>query len=63
MVTAVANANTSGGSPQDILAGYHAALFVAVGVALLGVVAMLQRRPAHVVEVAPQLEDVLEEAA
>jgi MFS family permease len=64
MVTAVANANTTGGSPQDILAGYHAALFVAVGVALLGVVAMLQRRPAQgMVEASPPIEDVLEEAA
>jgi hypothetical protein len=65
MVTAVASANTTGGSPEDILAGYHAALFVAVGVALLGVVAMVQRRPAQViVEASPRLEDdVLEEAA
>ncbi len=62
IVTAVVSANTSGGSPQDILAGYHAALYVAVGVALLGVVAMLQRRPAGAVVEVP-LEEALEEAA
>src|SRR5262249_58753784 len=33
IVTAVVNANTSGSSRQDILSGFHAALFVAVGVA------------------------------
>lgn len=61
IVTAVVNANTSGWSPQDILNGFHAALFVAVAVALLGVVAMVHRRAAAAVEV--PMEEVLEEAA
>jgi len=63
IVTAVVNANTSGSTSQDILSGYHAALFVAVGVALLGVLAMLQRRPAPAVAVDTTLEAALEEAA
>ena len=63
IVTAVVSANTSGSSSQGILAGYHAALFVAVGVALLGVVAMIQRRPAAVSDIDPSIEDALEEAA
>ncbi len=63
IVTAVVNANTSGSSHQDILSGYRAALFVAVGVALLGVVAMLQRRPATTGEIDASIEDALEEAA
>jgi MFS family permease len=63
VVTAVASANTTGGSPEDILAGFHAALFVPIGAALLGVVAMLHRRPAPAVAVEPPVEEALEEAA
>jgi hypothetical protein len=63
IVTAVANANEGrGGSPDAILRGFHAALYVAVGAAVLGVVAMLQRRPAPI-ELAPVAEEALEEAA
>ena len=57
------SANTTGSSQQDILSGYKAALFVAVGVALLGVVAMLRRRPAAVADIDVTIEDALEEAA
>jgi len=63
IVTAVVSANTTGSSQQDILSGYKAALFVAVGVALLGVVAMLRRRPAAVADIDVTIEDALEEAA
>ena len=62
IVAAVVNANTAGGTPQEILAGYHAAIYVAVGAALLGVVAMLHRRPAPAVVEVP-IEEALEEAA
>jgi MFS family permease len=63
VVTAVVNANTTGATPDDVLAGYHAAIFVAVGAAVLGVAAMLlRRRPApNVVEL--PVEEALEEAA
>jgi sugar phosphate permease len=63
VVTAVASANTTGGSPEDILAGFHAALFVPIGAAVLGVVAMLHRRAAPAVAVEPPVEEALEEAA
>ena len=63
IVTAVVSANTTGSSQQDILSGYKAALFVAVGVALLGVVAMLRRRPTAVADIDVAIEDALEEAA
>jgi hypothetical protein len=52
-----------GGTSEDILAGFHAALFVPIGAALLGVVAMLHRRPAPAVAVEPAVEESLEEAA
>jgi EmrB/QacA subfamily drug resistance transporter len=54
VVTAVNNANRgAGGSPQALLDGFHAALFVSVIAAILGVTAMatgIRRRPAEVVE-------------
>jgi EmrB/QacA subfamily drug resistance transporter len=64
IVTAVINANVgAGGSPQAILVGYHAALYVSVGAALLGLTAMLQRTSRRAAEPEPALEEVLEEAA
>jgi EmrB/QacA subfamily drug resistance transporter len=63
IVTAVINANIGrGGSPQAVLDGFHAALYVSVGAALLGVTAMVQRSPRPVVEAVFE-EEVLEEAA
>jgi EmrB/QacA subfamily drug resistance transporter len=63
IVTAVINANIGrGGSPQAVLDGFHAALYVSVGAALLGVTAMMQRSPRPVVEAVFE-EEVLEEAA
>jgi hypothetical protein len=63
IVTAVIDANVGrGGSPQAVLDGFHAALYVSVGAALLGVTAMLQRAPRPVVEAVFD-EEVLEEAA
>jgi len=47
---------------QATLDGFHAALYVSVGAALLGVTAMLQRAPRPVLEVAFD-DEVLEEAA
>ena len=62
IVTAVNSANVGhGGSPQALLDGFHAALIVSVGAAILGVTTMLQR-PARR-EVEPALEDAFEEAA
>jgi hypothetical protein len=62
IVTAVASSRSGlGTSPESVLSGFHAALFVALGAAVLGVVAMLQRSRA-VVEL-PVAEEVLEEAA
>ena len=62
IVTAVNNANSvHDGTPQGILDGFHAALFVSVAAAGVGILAMLQRRRAE--EAVPQLEEVLEEAA
>jgi EmrB/QacA subfamily drug resistance transporter len=63
IVTAVINANIGrSGSPQAVLDGFHAALYVSVGAALLGVTAMVQRSPRPVVEAVFE-EEVLEEAA
>ena len=57
IVTAVNNANAGRGtSPQAVLDGFHAALVVSVGAAVLGIVATI-RRP-HATEAAPYLEDV-----
>jgi sugar phosphate permease len=62
IVTAVNNANVGhGGSPQSVLDGFHAALFVSVGAGLLGVTAMVQRTARR--EVEPVFEDAFEEAA
>ena len=62
VVTAVNNANVGRGEgPAAILDGFHAALYVSVGAALLGIVAMVQRAPK--VEAVPALEEVFEEAA
>jgi sugar phosphate permease len=62
IVTAVNNANAvHDGTAQGILDGFHAALFVSVAAAVLGVVAMTRRRE-RPVEV-PALEEALEEAA
>ena len=64
IVTAVINANVgAGGSPQAILVGYHAALYVSVGAALLGLTAMLQRTSRRAAEPEPALEEILDEAA
>jgi EmrB/QacA subfamily drug resistance transporter len=63
IVTAVNNANVGAdGSPQALLDGFHAALFVSVAAALFGVVAAIPRR-ARAVEEVPEAEPVLEEAA
>ena len=60
IVTAVVNAKTrAGGTPQDLLDGFHPALVVPVAAGLLGAVAIssgLRRRPAAVVEPEPELE-------
>jgi EmrB/QacA subfamily drug resistance transporter len=66
IVTAVNNANTGAGAgAQAVLDGFHAAIYVSVAAALVGIVAMTRRRRA--VEVAPVVEppmpEILEEAA
>jgi EmrB/QacA subfamily drug resistance transporter len=64
IVTAVANAATpAGGTDADILHGFHAALFVPLGAAVIGAVALVQRRRAAVPVAVPTLEEALEEAA
>ncbi len=64
IVTAVVNSNTTGTSSQDVLNAYHAALFVPLAAALLGVVAVVRRRPVPApVLIAPVVEEGLEEAA
>ena len=63
IVTAVNNANVGAdGSPQALLDGFHAALFVSVAAALLGVVAAIPRRSRPAEEVS-EAQPVLEEAA
>ena len=63
VVTAVANAAAGeGGSPAAVLQGFHAAVFVAIGAAVLGVTAMLRRPRREPVEL-PLVEEALEEAA
>jgi len=63
IVTAVINANVrAGGSPQGTLNAFHAALYVSVGAALLGLTVMLQRAPRPGVEAVFD-EELLEEAA
>jgi EmrB/QacA subfamily drug resistance transporter len=64
IVTAVINANVGrGGGPQSVLDSFHAALYVSVGAAILGVTAMIQRSPRPSREVEPVLEGILDEAA
>jgi len=61
VVTAIANAETVGTSPQAILDGFHAALYAVVAAAVLGIVAVAARgRRAEAVVEEPFL---LEEAA
>ncbi len=66
IVTAVNNAYVgSGGTPEATLQGFHAAIFVSVGAALLGIVAMTRR--SRTADVASAFDDefveALEEAA
>jgi len=65
VVTAVIDANVgSSGTPQATLDGFHAALFVSVGAAMLGIFAMTRRsRMAEVVPAFAQIEESLAEAA
>ena len=61
VVTAVNNANVGRtGTPQGILNGFHAALFVSVGAAALGIVAMTRRSPKA--EVLPVFQETVVEA-
>jgi len=63
IVVAVNNAKVGlGGSPQAVLDGFHAALFVSVGAAVLGLTAMVAQRRARQ-ELEPVLADTFEEAA
>ena len=65
IVTAVIDANVgSSGTPQATLNGFHAALFVSVGAAVLGILAMTRRsRAAEVIPAFTQVEESLAEAA
>jgi EmrB/QacA subfamily drug resistance transporter len=63
IVTAVINANTTGSTPEDTLSAYHAALYVPLAAAALGVFAVLRRSPAPAEVVDVPVEEVLEEAA
>jgi EmrB/QacA subfamily drug resistance transporter len=63
IVVAVNNAKVGlGGSPQAVLDGFHAALFVSVGAAVLGLTAMVAQRRTRQ-ELEPVLADAFEEAA
>jgi EmrB/QacA subfamily drug resistance transporter len=63
IVTAVINANIGvDASPQGTLNAFHAALFVSVGAALLGLTVMLRRAPRPAVDAVFE-EELLEEAA
>ena len=63
IVTAVINANVGvDASPQGTLNAFHAALFVSVGAALLGLTVMLRRAPRPSVETVFD-DELLEEAA
>jgi EmrB/QacA subfamily drug resistance transporter len=63
IVVAVNNAKVGlGGSPQSVLDGFHAALLVSVGAAVLGLTAMVLQRRARQ-ELEPALVDAFEEAA
>jgi Major Facilitator Superfamily len=62
IVTAVNNAFAgSGGTAQGTLDGYHAAIFVSLGAAVLGIVAMTRR--ARTAEIAAPLEQIEAAAA
>jgi hypothetical protein len=63
VVTAVVNSSTTGTSSEDVLSAYHAALFVPIAAAALGVVAVVRRRPAAADVAAIPAEEALEEAA
>ncbi len=66
IVTAVNNANTGkGAGDQAVLDGFHAALYVSVAAALVGIVAMTtrRRRAAEVVGTLEPLSEPIEEAA
>ena len=66
IVTAVNAANAgSGTGPQAVLDGFHAALFVSVAAAVLGIVAMTRRTRAveSVLAFEPAADELLEEAA
>jgi MFS family permease len=65
IVTAVINANTTGATHADTLTAFHAALFVPLAAAVLGIVATLRRRPAQAPAevVDATVEEALEEAA
>ena len=65
LVTAVIDANVGrSGTPQATLNGFHAALFVSLGAALLGILAMTRRsRVAEVVPAFERIEESLAEAA
>jgi EmrB/QacA subfamily drug resistance transporter len=65
IVTAVNNAYVgTGGTPQATLDGFHAALFVSFGAAVLGIVAMTRRsRQANVAPTFEEIEEGLAEAA
>ena len=65
VVTAVIDANTGGsGTRQATLNGFHAALFVSVAAAALGILAMISRtRKAEVIPAFAEIEESLAEAA
>jgi EmrB/QacA subfamily drug resistance transporter len=65
IVTAVNNAwEGSGGGPQATLDGFHAALFVSAGAAVLGIVAVARRsRGGEVIPTFEEIEEGLAEAA
>ena len=66
VVTAVIDANVgAGGSPQDVLDGFHAGLYVSVGAAVLGILAMTVRTRAQapVLALEPEVDELFEEAA
>ncbi len=62
VVAAVVDANTVGGTPQDLLDGFKPALLVPVAVALLGVLAMTVRTRTRAAAVAESEVDLAEAA-
>jgi hypothetical protein len=65
VVTAVINANAgASGTPQATLDAFHAGLYVSVGAAVLGILAMTRRsRAAEVIPAFERIEEGLAEAA